>query len=305
MRRSAALLPLVVSFLAAMCLVRPPVAADDGLLEAIRDDDVRVVTSLLASGADPNVRDGFRATALMHAAALSSIDVMRALLKGGAEVNAASGRGATALIWAAGDAAKVELLLDDGAAVNARAEDGTSALVAAARRGNLDVMRLLLARGANPTSAANETTELLRVAFGDHPAIRQVLDEAGIDLNDLVPSGAVPLTTFPSVSDAGIVRELLEIGVSPNPRGRFPILANAVFEGHLDTAALLLDRGADPNARGQHDVTPLMMAAAATRADPAMVQLLLAKGAAIDARDIEGRSALDWALLHDPPSRKS
>ncbi len=40
-----------------------------------------------------------------------------------------------------------------------------------------------------------------------------------------------------------------------------------------------------------------MMAAASDHADPAMVRMLLDRGARVDARDDEGRSALDWALM--------
>ena len=40
-----------------------------------------------------------------------------------------------------------------------------------------------------------------------------------------------------------------------------------------------------------------MMAAAATEPDPALVQLLIEKGADVGARDDGGRTALDWALL--------
>src|SRR5207244_675343 len=59
----------------------------------------------------------------------------------------------------------------------------------------------------------------------------------------------------------------------------------------------LLDRGADPNVtEPTHASTPLMMAAAAYRPDPAVVRLLIARGAHVNARDDVGRSALDWAL---------
>jgi ankyrin repeat protein len=300
------LLTAVLGLLLAMSLMRTGLGAELDLLDAVRDDTVQAVQTLLASGADPNARDETGATALMHAAALSSIETIEALLDRGADVNASSGAGATALMWATGDARRVRLLLDHGATVNARTPEGTTALVTAARRGNFDVMRLLLARGGDPTTAANETTELLRIAYGDYPAIRQVLAEAGIELTQLVPAGAAPLATFPTVSNAEVVRDLLDMGVSPNPRGRFPILANAVFEGHLGAARVLLEGGADPNAKGQQGVTPLMMAAAATRPDLAMVQLLLENGAAIDPLDDAGRSALDWAMLQgDTPVAKA
>src|SRR5438093_10357847 len=87
------------------------------------------------------------------------------------------------------------------------------------------------------------------------------------------------------------------MGVNSNPRGRFPIVSVAAFQGYVDTSRLLTDRGANPNAKSPQDVTPLMMAAAASRPDPAIVRLLMEKGADLGARDKAGRTALDWALL--------
>jgi ankyrin repeat protein len=270
---------------------------DTDLLESIRRDDTRTVQALLKGGADAETRDDRGATALMHAAAVASVETVRTLLDARADVHASSQAGATALMWATGDTAKVRLLLDRGAAVNARMKDGTTALVTAARRANLDAVRLLLARGADPRTDAVERTELLRLMFGERTEIGQVLAAAGIEPTSLMPREGAPVNTLPTLSDPTLVRELLDRGVSPNPRGRFPVLANAVFEGHLETVRLLLERGADPNARGQHQVTPLMMAAAATRPDLAIVRLLIERGATVDARDEAGRTALDWALL--------
>lgn len=275
------------------------------LIDAVRRDDRAAVQTLLERGASPHARDESGTPVLMHAAAVASMDTMGALLAAGADVNVATKSSANPLMWATGDAAKTRLLLDRGAMVNARMRDGTTALVTAARRGNADVVRLLLARGADPKGDTAERTELLRVVFGERPDIRPVLASAGIDAGSLMPTQGPPLTTFPSVADAASVRDLLDLGVSPNPRGRFPILANAVLEGHLETVRLLLDRGADPNARGQHNVTPLMMAAAAPRPDPSIVRLLLEKGADVHARDGNGRSAVDWAVrLGDTPTTK-
>lgn len=281
---------------ATMAAVQVPTDSAAELIAAVRDDNASVVRTLLASGANANGRDTTGATALMHATAFASPETMRVLLDAGADANASSTAGATALIWAAGDLRKVQLLLERGAMVTPSMKDGTTVLVAAARRGQLDVMRLLLARGSQPT-AANERTELLRLAFGERPEIRQILEDAGIAVKSLA-SAVPPLTAFPVIGNSDLVRELLAMGVSANPRGRFPALASAAFEGQIESVRLLLERGAEANARGQHEVTPLMMAAAATRPDPAIVRLLIDNGANLAARDSAGRTALDWALLH-------
>ena len=92
------------------------------------------------------------------------------------EVNAANALGATALMWGTGDAAKVRLLLERGASVNAKTKDGVTALVTAARRGNLESVRTLLARGADP-----KAPELIRIAFATtNPALRDLLSDAGV-----------------------------------------------------------------------------------------------------------------------------
>jgi ankyrin repeat protein len=131
-------------------------AADSELVDAVRQSDTRTVAAILESGADPNARDEIGATALMYAAALATPDCLRILIDAGAEVNATSGAGATALTWAGGDTAKIQLLLDRGGNINARSKDGTTALVTAARRGNTEAMRLLLARGADPRASTAE-----------------------------------------------------------------------------------------------------------------------------------------------------
>jgi ankyrin repeat protein len=60
-------------------------------------------------------------------------------------------------------------------------------------------------------------------------------------------------------------------------------------------AALLLSRGADPNARQEGGITPLHAAAAAGEDD--LVRELLARGADRHARTDDQRTAADFARL--------
>src|SRR5262249_49756347 len=127
-------------------------------------------------------RDEIGATPLMRAVATSSAQRVRELLDSGADPNARSNKGATSLMWATGDGAKVRLLLDHKADINATTKDGDTALMTAARRGKLDVMRMLIARGANPKASPGAASELLRIAYGDRPEEREVLSSAGVSL---------------------------------------------------------------------------------------------------------------------------
>jgi hypothetical protein len=98
------------------------------------------------------------------------------------------------------------------------------------------------------------------------------------------------------------VSALLSLGADPNEDIHHvtlisSALACAALHGDLKTMRLLLDHGADANRTGSRNLTPLMMAAAAERPDAATLRLLLEHGAGIEARDAQGRTALDWALL--------
>jgi ankyrin repeat protein len=286
------LFPLVVPFL---------LRAEGPLFDTIRRGDTGALKTALASGANPNSRDDTGATALMHAAAYASAADVRLLLDTGADVNASNGYGSTALMWAAGDPAKVQLLLERGASPNARAIDRTTALLVAARLGNADSMRLLVARGANPNATSGDTVNLLRVAYAsEYPEVRRVLSDNGISLKDSDARGASLLAQ--NFYDTATFRQLLDAGADPNQTVQIvtltlPTLGLASSSGQTEAVRLLLARGANPRANGTHGWTPLMMAAAASRPNPAVVDLLIEKGVDINASDDAGRTALDWALM--------
>jgi ankyrin repeat protein len=89
------------------------------------------------------------------------------------------------------------------------------------------------------------------------------------------------------------VRLLLDRGAEVDARNWFDCtpLHFAAINGNTDTARLLLDRGAEVDARDRDDWTPLHRAATNGRTDTA--KLLLDRGAEIDARNND-----DWTALH-------
>jgi ankyrin repeat protein len=78
-------------------------------------------------------------------------------------------------------------------------------------------------------------------------------------------------------------------------RGGVTPLMYAAALGSIDTMRLLLDRGADVNARSAAGATALMWAAA----DPAKVRLLVERGADVKAAAESGRTALMLAAMSD------
>jgi hypothetical protein len=106
--------------IAVLFLVHCPLWGAPDLFSAIRADDLKAVQSALKTVAGGNGKNAHGATPLMQAAIHASPAMMKLLIDRGADPNSANPFGATALMWAAGDAAKVKLLLDAGAEVNAR-----------------------------------------------------------------------------------------------------------------------------------------------------------------------------------------
>lgn len=172
---------LVIGF----SVVRADVSVD--LFRAVMRDDARAVSSLLAEGADPNLREkgqtalyvALRAesyqaaavlaahprldvdaandvgeTALMMAALRGRADLCKQLMERGAAINR---EGWTPLHYAAsGGGEKVTaLLLASGAKIEARAPNGATALMMAVRFDTEATVDLLLARGASITARSN------------------------------------------------------------------------------------------------------------------------------------------------------
>jgi ankyrin repeat protein len=73
----------------------------------------------------------------------------------------------------------------------------------------------------------------------------------------------------------------------------------AVWKGHEQVVAALLEAGADVNAHNENDhwgTTPLHAAAHANQ--PAIAQVLIERGADVDSRDREGRTPMFHTTFH-------
>jgi ankyrin repeat protein len=112
---------------------------------------------------------------------------------------------------------------------------------------------------------------------------------------------ALHLAAFSGVP--GAVQLLLDRGADINARARSKFkntpLQAALLAGQLATAKVLLERGADPLVRQAHGFTPLQEASLIGRRD--LVDLLLAAGAEINSRADDGRTAVTEALRGKHP----
>src|SRR3954468_5649900 len=124
------------------------------------------------------------------------------------------------------------------------------------------------------------STPLMAAAlYGDAALVKQLLD-AGGNPNLANDVGATALMW--AASDLEKVRLLVDKGADVNARsndGRSPLIVAASFRGNRDVVALLLDRGASPSVQSPGLVAPLTaMTEAAKQGDEATCRLLIERG---------------------------
>jgi len=262
---------LVVPFLAVASL--RAAAAEVPLIEAVKKADTTAVRAQLQRHADVNAAEADGLTALHWAARRNDLETATLLIRAGANVKAANRFGVTplALACTTATAPMIELLLKAGADPNSTSGDGETALMTAALSGREDVLQTLIARGAEVNTKENwkGQTALMWAAAGGHMGAIRVLIKAGADINARANGQFTPLLFAVREGRIEAVRALLEAGASPNDRILKPLmgrrgpsgneqvvtsaLALATINAHYELAALLLEKGADPNvpdARG-------------------------------------------------------
>ena len=122
------------------------------LHDAAAIGDLDRVKHLIARGVDVNAKDPTRLTALDYATFMDHRSVVETLIAAGADVNVREDAyGLTPLHMAAklGHRSLAELLIANGADIEARADDGVTPLQWAALMGLKPLAELLIAKGAN------------------------------------------------------------------------------------------------------------------------------------------------------------
>jgi hypothetical protein len=170
-------------------------------------------------------------------------------------VDRVDGSGTTALQWACerGHLDVVQLLLEKGADVNAQGGECGNALQAAAQGGHLEIVQLLLEKGADVnTQGRHYGNAFYAAARGGHLKIVQLLLEKGADVNVQGGRYSNALQAAAQGRHLKIVQLLLEKGADVNAQGGEygNALLAAAGGGHLKIVQLLLKKGADDNAYG-------------------------------------------------------
>ena len=295
------------------------------LYNAIRADDISGLRNILVGGVPADLKDERGATPLMYAGSIGSLNAVRLLLTAGADPNAKDGFGVSPLTYAIRDVTKVRLLLEAGARASSKSkQEQPTLLVAAANPGSIEIVRLLIANGADPKERGplGRTALILSADANDLEMVKFFL-EKGLEVNATNrtdKSGHTALMAASSQTNGDIVRLLLGKGADVNAattsdgentgrrgrgplalRGETPLMLAAPY-GSPELLQLLMRAGANVNARDGRGMTPLMLAVAAENQDPRVVEMLLEAGAERGITSIAGETAFDWACKYGNPA---
>ena len=172
---------------------------DPKFLLAVEKGDHEAVKGLIEEGGGVNVNKGEMHTGntpLWIAAGRGHLDMVQLLIAQGGDVAIASKDGSTPIsIACKGNHTEiVTLLLDNGAAVNG-AQGGRSCLHNASAREYVELVRLLLDRGADPSDVgAVKSHSLFTAVDRGNVEIVKLLVENGANVNGALSNGGTPLS---------------------------------------------------------------------------------------------------------------
>ncbi len=227
--------------------------SDRRLVDAAAAQRMEAVRVLLEADVDVNTPQPDGATPLLWATHWDDLETAALLLRAGADPNAAEDHGVTPLALACenGSVAMVDTLLAAGAHAGAVQTNGLTPLMIAARTGNVDVVRTLLVHDAEVNAATAEATQtaLMWSVAERHLDIVRVLIAAGADVRASSTRGFTPLLFAARNGDIDTASALLAAGARVNDLGSDGThpLPLAVVSGQEEFARFLLERGADPN----------------------------------------------------------
>lgn len=231
------------------------------MIVAVSLRDGGKMKALLEAGLDPNV-PMYNANFLIQCAAMHFVEGARLLIKAGAVVDAQDIDGETALLiaaWAAHTAPHsldmVQLLIEAGADIHHTEKDGCNALTYCA---SPSLARFLIGKGVdvNAVVGSVETTALAEAAREGFVELAHILLEAGAKVDTRIADDGTALVYCQSSA----------------------------------VAQLLINHGADVNAKTNTGRTALMMAA--IEGLVGMTEALLKAGINIDEKDNDGNTAL-------------
>lgn len=276
--------------------------------EALESDDNVSLQRLLANGCTPNPRDDYGVTPLHLACEKGNLDAVKLLIQYDADVDFPDTRSDTPLVWALREKyVHISLqLVDAGADVRSKYKGlfGMTPLHKAAELGDLNLVKLMLRKGAEVDATNYDFGTPIIVAVKNHNfEVVQELIRNGAELNNCImtPRKVTPLHTAAEEGFLDIVELLIDAGAkvdtemycSSSQFGGNTQLFLAALRGHTAICELLLQHGADVNAKCNEGFRPAHVAAIHGHLET--LKTLKNHGADLSAKSVWGKTAEDMA----------
>lgn len=269
---------------------------------AANSGDIQLTKDLIFKSKDLGLTDMYSDTPLHWAARNGQADVVDSLIiiSKTLDINEKNQvTGETALICAVKENHKniVKILINNGADKGAQDNTGFSALNWASRRGNKEIIEVLMKDPSSDVSLTGNSNSLVLAVYSGDLATVKLFVKEGLPINASDSYGETPLIAAVKIGNIDILEYLIKQGAdtqSTDRLGRIPIML-AAQAGYIDIISFLIETGTDINEQTKQGYTPLVFASA--NGQGTTVDYLLQNGADPNIRNNEGLSAIYLAAV--------
>ena len=255
----------------------------------------------------PGLFQNEQETTLQFAIRTGKKRAAKMLIKAGANLNTENKYGATPLFLAVdqGWYDVVKMLIEGGAGNEIRENQGIM-LHAAARKGSLELVKLLVDNGADVNATYNNkyqrnTTPLFFSVESSNFPVTRYLMEKGARINIKNDYGETPLHIASEVGNIQMVKLLLKNGADLNAktfRGKSALDRSITFK-RKELSRFLIEKGIDINPVTLVNYCHSPVETAIYYNDEDILVLLLKRGAAPNTHDIMGTNSLFTAVRNN------
>jgi len=248
------------------------------------------IEEAVEKGIDINsIRDDYDRTLLHLAATNGQVYIANMLINNGVDVNARGKQGWTPLHMATYNQSSrvVKLLIEHGADIEAKNRYDATPLHFAADAGRPQNVELLIRMGANVNACAIDGRTPLHKAIGPFGKPNNITKQTvklliagGASLLDKGKTHLIPVEFALVLNNKEIAVFLIEqMDIHLADQNGDTLLHHAARNNNINLVEILLDHGADVNAKNNYGSTALDLAIRFSSRNPQLHQLLISRGA--------------------------